>query len=154
MADGLFGRIRLGSVLLLAAFVAAGCDSDPTEPGDPPAEFAGEFAPAEGFEEVFGSAIIVVGESAFSVGVAIQEAPDPGEGGHPWTLSEGSCETPGDLVFDWDELPSIEPDEDGLWEESGLSGDLGDRSALVLEVRHSTDEPGTVIACATLEEDA
>jgi hypothetical protein len=147
-------RLQLGGMLVLAAFVAAGCDSDPTEPGDPPPEFSGQFVAAEAFEDVFGSAIISVFESAFSVAVALQETPDPGEDGHPWTLSEGSCENPGDLLLGWDDLPGITLDDDGNWSETGITADLDEVEGFALEVRHSTDEPDTVIACATLEEDS
>lgn len=144
-----------GAVAMLALFALtlAGCDdSDPVSP-DPVVQLEGQLESAEGYDELFGSAIVVVYDDAFSVTVAAQGTPDPGEDGHPWVLLDGTCEAPGDVVADQDDLPEIEFDTDGEWSATGVELGLGEPTSLALEIGLSTDQPDTTIACATLIEE-
>ena len=144
--------IRACGLLTLALVALAGCDdTSPTDP-QPLQEFAGAFTPVEAYEELFGSAVVVAGEAEFSVAVAVQEAPDPGEAGHPWVLMEGSCEAPGPLLRDWDELPAIVLDAQGEWSDGPITGVVSGVDQMALELRLSMGEPEAVVACADLEE--
>lgn len=134
---------------VLVAMSVAACDSSSTEP--PPAfpEYEGTFEPAEGFEELSGAALLLLGENAFALGVSILEAPDPGEDGFPWLLREGTCASPGGALNEPEDVPAIVLEADGTWSET-IDVALEERSSYVLDLRLSWDDPETPIACAEL----